>query len=340
MAFRVGIIGYGYWGPKLMRNFARSPDFEVFAMADRQHDARQRAAAASPGLLCLEDGEELIRRGDIDVVVIATPVTTHFPLARAALLAGKHVLVEKPLCRSASECEELVALSARAGRVLMVDHTFLYTGAVEAIRQSVETGRLGKICHFDSVRVNLGLFRSDVNCLWDLAPHDLSIIDCLVDDEVVEIDISGHCHVTPGVADTIYMTLHYARNMVAHLSLSWMSPVKVRRVAVGGTRQTVIWDDLDPDQKLRIYESGIQMRPDEERAQVTPDYRLGDIIVPRLSRREALAGVVEHFAAVIKGQEAQRMGGAQALKVVRVLERAQHALDRNLARVAKARSEA
>lgn len=338
MTIRVGIIGYGYWGPNLMRNFAQSPHFEVVALAERRAEARERAARALPGLTCVEDAAELIARPDIDAVVIATPVATHFPLARAALLAGKHALVEKPLCGTAAEGEELVALARSTGRTLMVDHTFLCTGAVETIKKTVDEGRLGKLCYFDSMRVNLGLFQTDVNCLWDLAPHDLSIIDYLVDDEVVGIDVTGYCHVNPTLPDMVYMTLHYARDTVAHFNLSWMSPMKVRRFAIGGTRQMLIWDDLDQDQKIRIYDSGIAIRPEEQRATIVPDYRLGDIYSPRVSRREALAGIVNHFAGVIRGQEPPLMDGTKGLKVVRVLERAQQKLDRSLAEVAALRA--
>ena len=231
-----------------------------------------------------------------------------------------------------------MALAERAGRVLMVDHTFLCTGAVEAIKRTVDEGRLGKICYFDSVRVNLGLFQHDVNCLWDLAPHDLSIIDYLMDDEVVDLDVTGNCHLVPDLPDMVYMTLHYASHTVAHFSLSWMSPMKVRRLLIGGTQQMLMWDDLEHDQKVRIYNCGIAVRPEAERANLIPDYRLGDIFSPRVPRREALAGVVAHFAGVIKEQEAPLMGGAQGLKVVQVLERAQQALDRNLARIAGARA--
>lgn len=338
MTIGVGIIGYGYWGQNLLRNFAQSSRFNVVAVADPRSEARERAFVTVPGLSCCGDAAELFRRNDVDAVVIATPVSTHFSLARAAMLAGKHVLVEKPLCRSVAEGEELLALAARAGRVLMVDHTYLCTGAVETIKRTVDEGRLGKICYFDSVRVNLGLFQHDVNCLWDLAPHDLSIIDFLIDDEVIDIDVTGYGHLAPDLPDMIYMTLHYARNAMAHFNLSWMSPMKVRRLLIGGTQQMLMWDDLDHDQKVRIYDCGIAVRPEAERASLIPDYRLGDIHSPRVARREALSGVVEHFAGVIAGQETPLMGAVQGLKVVKVLERAQNALDRSLARVAAARA--
>jgi predicted dehydrogenase len=334
LSIRVAIIGYGYWGPNLLRNFVADPDCSVVALAEKRPEARERAARAVPGLRTYEDAAEVIDLADADAVVIATPVASHFPHARRALLAGKHVLVEKPLCATVAEGEELVALAARVGRHLMVDHTFLFTGAVQTIKQTVQSQRLGKICYFDSMRVNLGLFQTDVNCLWDLAPHDLSIIDHLMDDRVVSIDVTGYCHVNPGLPDMVYMTLHYAGDVVAHFNLSWMSPMKVRRFVIGGTRQMLIWDDLDQDQKIRIYESGIEFRPEDQRATIVPDYRVGDIHSPRVSRREALVGVVQHFVAVIQGREASLIDGSRGVKVVGVLEQAQQALERNLAEVA------
>lgn len=337
MSIQVGIIGYGYWGPNLLRNFAADPHFQVAALAERRPEARERAALTLPGLRTFEDAADVLAMPHLDAVVIATPVATHFALARAALLAGKHVLVEKPICATVAEGEELIALAARMGLCLMVDHTFLFTGAVQTIRQAVESGRLGKICYFDSMRVNLGLFQTDVNCLWDLAPHDLSIIDHLVNDQVVGVEATGYCHVNPALPDMVYMTLHYASDMVAHFNLSWMSPMKVRRFVIGATRQMLIWDDLDQDQKIRIYDSGIQIRPEDMRSTIVPDYRIGDIYSPRVSRREALAGVVDHFAGVIEGRQAPLMAGEQGLKVVRVLEEAQRALDLSLSRIAAGR---
>jgi len=331
MTIRVGLIGYGYWGPNLLRNFAANPAFRVVALAERRDDARARAARALPELITVADADELLAMPDLDAVIIASPVATHFRFAQAALRSGKHVLVEKPMCAKVSEAEELVALAARQGLTLMVDHTFLFTGAVQTIADLVKTGRLGKICYFDSMRVNLGLFQTDVNCLWDLAPHDLSIIDYFMDDVVVGVDVTGYCHVNSGLPDMVYMTLHYAHDAVAHFNLSWMSPMKVRRFVVGGTKQMLMWDDLDQDQKIRIYDSGVEFRPEEQRNVIVPDYRVGDIYSPRIPRTEALAGVVAHFAKVIKGEEKSIMDGTRGLKVVRVLEQAQSILDKNLA---------
>ncbi len=337
MSIRLGIVGYGYWGPNLLRNFAADGNFEVVVLAERREAVRAKAAKAYPGLLVVEEASEIMSRPDIDAVVIATPVATHYALAKQALISGKHVLVEKPMSATVAEAEELVALAKRVGRTLMVDHTFLFTGAVQIIKNTVQSGGLGNVCYFDSMRVNLGLFQPDVNCLWDLAPHDLSIIDYLMDDQVVEINVAGYCHVNPTLPDIVYLTLHYANDVVAHFNLSWMSPLKVRRFAIGGTKQMLIWDDLDQDQKIRIYNSGIEIRPEEQRAVIIPDYRIGDIYSPRVPRYEALAGVAGHFAKVIQGREASIMDGEKGLKVVRVLEEAQRQLDQNLPKIAARR---
>ena len=278
------------------------------------------------------DAAEIIDDREIAAVAIATPVGTHYDLTRRALLAGKHVLIEKPMCAAAAEAEELVTLAARQGLVLMVDHTFLFTGAVQRIAELVHGGELGRICYYDSMRVNLGLFQPDVNVLWDLAPHDLSIIDYLVDAEPTQIEVSGYCHVNQHLPDVAYVTLHYGSTMVAHLNLSWMSPVKVRRIAIGGTDKMVVWDDLNHEEKVKIYNSGIHVQPEDQREVIIPAYRIGDIYSPRVANREALTAVIEHFALVIDGRAASIMSGERGLRVVRILEASQKILDESLER--------
>ncbi|MBY0430541.1 MAG: Gfo/Idh/MocA family oxidoreductase, partial [Rhodospirillales bacterium] len=270
---KIGIIGYGYWGPNLLRNFAGSQRFQVTAVADASEQRRQAALCLAPQVHLFDSGEELIRSGMVDAVAIATPVRYHYPLARLAIEHGKHVLVEKPMCDQVDHAEDLVARAAAAGVALMVDHTFLFTGAVQSIGELVKSGKLGKLSYYDSVRVNLGLFQPDVNALWDLAPHDLSILDYLMDEDPVHVEAGGHCHVNPMLPDIVYLTLHFASDAVAHFNLSWMSPVKVRRVAVGGSEKMVVWDDLDRDEKIRIYDTGIQVHPEDERAVIIPQYR-------------------------------------------------------------------
>lgn len=330
----LGLIGYGYWGPNLLRNFDASRRFKVAAVADLDRQRLEQARFVAPGTGCFDDPNELIDRADIAAVVIAAPVATHFALARRALERGKHVLVEKPMCASVAECTELIALAAERHVMLMVDHTFLFTGAVRKLRELAASGALGKISYYDSLRVNLGLFQPDVNVLWDLAPHDFSILDHVIGVEPVYVEATGYCHVNPHLPDIAYVTIHCRSGVIAHFNLSWMSPVKVRRVAIGGDRQMVVWDDLDREEKIKIYNTGIRFQPESERLTIIPDYRIGDILSPRVHTREALSGVVEHFADVIERREASIMDGQKGLRVVQLLELAQASLDESLARVA------
>jgi predicted dehydrogenase len=275
----------------------------------------------------------MIDRRDVAAVVIATPVATHFPLARRAIERGKHVLLEKPMCRTSAECTELVELAAAAGVTLMVDHTFLFSGAVQKLRELSKSGSLGKISYYDSLRVNLGIFQPDVNVLWDLAPHDFSILDYVIGAEPVHIEATGYCHVNSHMPDIAYVTMHCRGDVIAHLNLSWMSPAKVRRIAIGGDRQMVVWDDLDREERIRIYDSGIKVRPMDQRFTIIPEYRIGDIHSPRIPNTEALGAVMHHFADVIETRKASIMGGQQGLRVVRMLEAAQASLDASLARL-------
>lgn len=329
-----GLIGYGYWGPNLLRNLHGSRRFAVKAVAERDAARLQEARAALPGIDGYADAAELIARDDLAAVVIATPVASHYAIARRALEHGKHVLVEKPLCRASGECDELITLAARRRLTLMVDHTFLFTGAVRKLRELARSGALGKISYYDSLRVNLGLFQPDVNVLWDLAPHDFSILDHVIGAEPIHVEATGYCHVNAALPDIAYVTLHCSGDLIAHFNLSWMSPAKVRRVAIGGDRRMVVWDDLDRDERIRIYDSGIRTEhARDERFAIIPEYRTGDIHSPRIANSEALAGVARHFADVIEGREASLMSGEHGRRVVRMLEAAQCALDASLARV-------
>jgi predicted dehydrogenase len=329
---KVGICGLGYWGPNLLRTFSRNRRFQVVAIAERVAANRAIAAVDYPQLRLFESAEELIDDKSVDAVAIATPVGSHFPLAYRALQRSKHVLVEKPMCTTTAEAKELLALARSNRRTLMVDHTYLFHAAVNKLAELKKTGRLGSLSYYDSLRVNLGLFQPDMNVLWDLAPHDLSIIDFLFDEAPVHIEATGYCHLNPGLPDIAYVTLHFASRMIAHLNLSWMSPVKVRRIAIGGSNQMVVWDDLDQDEKLKIYNSGIEIQPEDQRGTIVPSYRIGDIYSPRLPISEPLARVVEHFGRVIAGEEESLMNGERGLRVVQQLEAAQHSLTASLAR--------
>jgi predicted dehydrogenase len=326
---RVGVAGYGYWGPSLVRNFIASRQFEVVAIADPSAAAREALARNYPGVLALVDASELTARQDIDAVAIATPVATHYDLAANALKRRKHVLVEKPLCMCVDEGNDLIALAKRQGCVLLVDHVFVFHNAVRKLKELIGHS-IGKVSYYDSLRVNLGLFQPDVNVLWDLAPHDFAIMNYLFDEEPEHVEATGYCHVNSHLPDIAYVTAHYKSHMIAHLNLSWMSPVKVRRIAVGGSKQMIVWDDLNLEERIKIYNSGIEFRPESERLAIVPSYRIGDVSSPRIVQREALAAIVEEFARVIAEKAESVIDGSQGVRVVRLLQWAQKALDRNL----------
>jgi predicted dehydrogenase len=323
----------GYWGKNLFRALSGNPSIQLAAVADAKAETRDKLATSHPHLKLYADAMDLIADPDIDAVVIATPVSFHYAQAKAALDRGKHVMVEKPMCTTSAEADDLIARADLYGLTLMADHTFLFHPAVLKLGELVRSGALGHISYFDSQRINLGLFQPDVNVLWDLAPHDLSIIDYLFGGEPVHVEASGYCHVNPGFPDIAYLTFHYPNSMVAHLNLSWMSPVKVRRIAVGGSDKMVVWDDLNRDEPLKIYDSGITTHSRQEREIILPNYRIGSVTSPRLSGNEPLVDVIEHFRQVILGQAEARSSGRVGRRVLRTLERAQAALDLSLAQV-------
>jgi len=324
---KVALCGYGYWGPNLLRNFSSNSRFQVVAAAERRSAERDAIRRIPQAITLYEDAIDAIRDANVDAVAIATPVGSHYELTRMALNAKKHVLVEKPLCTKPDEALELTEIAERNGLTLMVDHTFLFHPAVGKIAQLVRLGELGTVSYYDGLRVNLGLFQPDVNVLWDLAPHDLSIIDHLFNEEPIHVQANGYCHLNPQLPDIAYVTLHFPSRLVAHLNLSWMSPIKVRRIAVGGSNKMVVWDDLDRDEPIRIYDSGISVLAQEDRPVIIPGYRVGDVHAPRLPQSEALAGVIEHFGAVIQGKAQSIMDGRKGLRIVRILDAAQRSLE-------------
>ncbi|MBF0611931.1 MAG: Gfo/Idh/MocA family oxidoreductase [Magnetococcales bacterium] len=323
---RVGVVGYGYWGPNLVRNVASQRAMILAMVADGKEERRQKVREAYPHLSVVADGEELVTNPLLDAVIIATPVATHYPLAKLALEHGKHVLVEKPLCISSEQARDLIALANKVGKTLMVDHTFLFSPPVTAIHKILGSGNLGELTYYDSTRINLGLFQSDVNVLWDLAPHDLAIMDYLIGEQPVAVEASGFAHFHPERLDIAYMTLHFASRKMAHFNLSWMSPTKVRRVILGGSRQMLVWDDLQQAEKIKIYNSGVEFMNDDQRYELTPGYRIGDIYSPQVGQKEALAGVMDHFVQVSRGQTPSLMDGEAALRVILILEEAQQKL--------------
>ena len=327
---KIGLCGHGYWGQNLLRTFAADPAFEVAAVSDVRESAREKVRCSKPTIRVYEDGTELIGDPDIEAVAIATPAATHFSLARLALLRDKHVLVEKPMCASLAEAKELVALAEECGTTLMVDHTYLFHGAVQRLRELHQNGALGAISYYDSLRINLGLFQPDLNVLWDLAPHDFSIMDHMIREAPLHVEATGYCHVNPELPDIVYVTVHFASGTIAHFNLSWMSPVKVRRIAIGGSKRMVVWDDLNREEKLKIYDSGVSFQREEQRSHIMPSYRIGDIYSPRVSDCEPLTKVVAHFGNVIAGRERSIMDGRNGMRIVDMLEQAQSSLDTSL----------
>lgn len=326
----VGLVGYGHWGPNLLRNLAAHPAFRVVAVSDHRADRRASAIEAQPDVALYDDGAALI--GDhqfLDAVAIASPVSTHYDLARRALERGLHVLVEKPLCSRSAEGEELVALAARQNRVLMVDHTLLFTGPGRAIRALAQSDRLGRIIYYEAQRLNLGLFQPDVNVLWDLGAHDLSLLADMRNELPVQIEASGHCHANPGVPDIVHASLQFASGWMAHFHWSWMSPEKVRRTVIGGSERMLVWDDLAADGKLKLYDCGIELPALGDRETGRPAYRNGGWVPLPTEEGEALQRLVGHFAEVIEGRALSIANGVRGVRVLKLLEQIQSALDRS-----------
>lgn len=330
----VGVIGLGYWGPNLVRNVASSGRTRLAAICDRAAARVEKVGAQFPAAKRCSEPEELYSDPSIDAVVIATPVSTHAPLGIAALRAGKHVLVEKPMTASVEDAEALVREAEKARRVLVVDHVFVHHPAVMKIRDLLASGELGEPYFFDSVRINLGLFQHDVDVVWDLAPHDVSMIDHMVQRLPKAVTCVGASHAGNGLADVAYLHMDYGGGLIATVHVNWLSPVKIRRFMVGGTRRSVVYDDLDPSERVKVYDRGIDVSHDPERVrQVLVSYRSGDVLSPRIDSTEALSNLVRHFADRIEKDVRPLSGGDEGLRVVRVLDAARRSLAAGGARV-------
>ena len=316
----VGIIGYGYWGPNLVRNFFAANDCLVKMVADARMGRLEQLKKVFPSILGVRTADDIILNPQIDAVVIATPVSAHFDLARRALLQGKHVLVEKPMTASVEEAEILINLAEKHGLLLMVDHTFLYTGAVQKMRQLINKNELGNIKYVDSTRINLGLFQSDINVLWDLAPHDLSILSYLVDETPYSVNARGITHTCNGIENIAYLTVNFPSGLIAHFNCSWTSPVKVRMMLIGGDEKMILYNDLENTEKIKIYDTGYTYYNDEERQQVLVDYRTGDIHVPKVSTTEALLNMANDFVSCIQTGNKPESSCYLGLEVVKILE--------------------
>lgn len=327
---KIGIIGYGYWGPNLVRNFSQIDGVEVTAVSDLRPERLDLARKRHPSIRITTNAMELIAHMGVDAVAIATPVASHFDLAVRALSHNKHVFIEKPLTDSAAKAQELVALAKQSKLTLLVDHTFLYTGAVQKIKELMDSGEIGDLYYYDSVRVNLGLFQSDVNVLWDLAVHDLSIMDHLIAEKPTRVMAVGTKHFQDQPMDMAYLTLGFESTLMANVHVNWLSPVKIRRTLLGGSKKMVLYDDLEPSEKIRLYDKGVDEVPHEDAESVKKmlQYRrTGDMIAPKLSVTEALDSEARHFVRCIRGLEKPLSDGASGLRVVKILEAANESLE-------------
>jgi predicted dehydrogenase len=334
-AITIGVIGCGYWGPNLLRNFAENEAARLRWMCDLDPTRLSRVGRRYPSAETTRDYHQIIRDPHTDAVVIATPVATHFNFAREALEAGKHVLVEKPFTTSVREAEMLVELAERHRLTLMVDHTFVYTGAVRKIKEIVQSDELGDLLYFDSTRINLGVFQHDINVVWDLAPHDLSIMDFIIDRQPEALTATGSCHIEQGIENIAYVTLRFSDPFIAHFHFNWLSPVKIRHTLIAGSRKMVVYNDIEPTEKIRVYDKGVTTNHRSENGtnkevayETLVSYRTGDVWVPKLDQTEALHYVCDEFLSAIRERRRPLTDGLSGLRVVRLLEAAQQSINR------------
>jgi predicted dehydrogenase len=324
---KFGVVGYGYWGPNVVRNLDRLDEAEVIAVCDKSAAARKKVAKLYPDVLVTDDSAELMSSPNIDAIAVVTPVWTHYELAKAALLNGKHIFVEKPFTSNAAQAQELIELAARKNLKIMVDHTFLFTGAVTKIKQLLQDGALGKLYYYDSTRVNLGLFQHDVNVVWDLAPHDLSIIDHLIQKTPEAISATGQTHLN-GHEDVAFLTLYFPDKVIAHINVNWLSPVKVRTTLIGGEKKMLVWNDLEADEKIKIYDKGVNVTSREGLYDLLVHYRSGDMWAPQVEQVEALTRELTYFVHCIAKDETPINDGEAGLRVVRMLEAANQSISK------------
>ncbi len=327
---KIGLIGYGYWGPNLARNFSYNPDLELSAICDLSSDRLQVAGRLYPQVRLLGQGEDLFEDTDLDAVAISTPVASHFELAKKALLSDKHVWLEKPMTEKVEQAEELIELAQKKKKVLLVDHTFVYTGAVRKIKETIERGELGNLIYYDSTRMNLGLFQQDVNVIWDLAPHDISIMDHLIPLRKSTVSATGSHYYGNGIVPKSLLTIYMENNIVAHINVSWVSPVKIRQTLIGGTSKMVLYDDNQPSEKVKIYDKGVELyETKEELYHLKVQYRVGDMYAPKLEDHEALALATEHFVECLSNGNDPLTNGRAGLEVVKVLVASKESLEKN-----------
>ena len=324
---KIGVIGYGYWGPNLVRNMFEVSDTSVVAVSDMRWDRLRHVSSRYPSLFVSTDYRNLIDDPDIDAIAIATPVHAHYELALEALQAGKHVFIEKPMTSTSEQALRLIDEADRRNLVVMVDHTFVYTGAVRKIKQVVASGMLGDVYYYDSTRINLGLFQRDVDVIWDLAVHDLAIMNYILPSVPCAVAATGINHVMGGTENLAYLTVFFELNLIAHVNVNWLSPVKIRRTLIGGSKQMIVYDDMEPSEKVKIYDKGITVTNGSDSLyQAMVNYRSGDMFAPQLDVSEALKVELQHFVDCIENGAAPITGGLAGLQVVRILESASQSM--------------
>lgn len=322
-AIAVAVIGCGYWGPNLVRNLSQLPVSKVKYCCDLEDRRLSHMKTLYPQVATTKRFEDLIEDPEVEAIAIATPVSTHFPLAKACLEGGKHVLVEKPLASSIAEAEELNRIAAEHGLVLFAGHTFVYNAAVEKMKTLVEAGELGEVFYISSTRVNLGLFQEDINVIWDLAPHDISILNYILGREPVTVSTFARSYIRPGIEDVAFVVLQYPRGVVAHIHVSWLDPCKIRRTTLVGSKKMLVYDDTSTLEKIRVYDKGVTIQPHYDTfGEFQLAYRFGDIIVPKINDVEPLKMECIHFIECIRNGTSPRSDGRSGLSVVKVVERA------------------
>jgi predicted dehydrogenase len=330
----VGVIGYGYWGPNVVRNLYSLDGCKVAGVCDRSPAALTRVRRAYPDLAVTSDAADLIASTKIDAIAVVTPVHTHFELAKAALQNGKHVFVEKPFTATTAQADELIDLAERNRLKIMVDHTFLFTGAVRKIRELIDERVLGDLYYYDSTRVNLGLFQHDVSVIWDLAPHDLSIMDFVIREKPLGVVATGEAHFN-GRADVAFITVYFPGKTIAHINVNWLSPVKVRTTLIGGEKRMLVWNDLEADEKIRVYDKGLQLDNGHGNGgeasgnglyELLVSYRSGDMWAPRIERTEALTVELGYFIDCLVKNQTPVNDGVAGARVVKMLEAADRSL--------------
>jgi predicted dehydrogenase len=327
---KVAIVGGGYWGQNLIRNFWEVDEAELTFVCDLDPKALARAQRRYPTAQVTRHYRELLDSPRVDAIVLATPVSTHYEFARQALLAGKNVLVEKPLARSTAEVLDLMELAEQQHKLLMVDHTFLYTSAVRRMKELITRGDIGDMLYFDSVRINLGLVQSDINVMWDLAPHDFAILNYLVDSDPVAISAVGARHLGCPYENIAYITARYESSLIAHFHVNWLSPVKVRTTLVGGSSKMIVYDDMESTEKIKVYDRGFTVNHDPERREkLLTGYRNGDMLAPNLETTEALRLMARDFTCAILENRQPLSDAISGYRVVRLLEAAQQSIEKN-----------